>query len=162
VVFNKIYQKKKNLTVLIIKKSMKNDNLSINIRAVKKSDSIFLYDLLKERDSRANISHKKMPSMLQHEKFIQSKPYSKWYIIQNLDNDVGSIYLSKNNEIGIFLIKKNQSKGIGVNALKLLMEKNPKTRYLANVNPKNNQSIKFFKKNGFNLIQHTYELENNN
>ncbi|RZD45223.1 MAG: N-acetyltransferase, partial [Thaumarchaeota archaeon] len=81
---------------------------------------------------------------------------------QNLDIDVGSIYLTKNNEIGIFLIKKNQSKGIGVNALKLLMKKNLKVRYLANVNPKNKKSIEFFKKNGFKLIQHTYELENNN
>ena len=141
---------------------MKNDKLGISIRSVKKSDSIFLYELLKERDSRTNISHKKMPSIKQHEKFIQSKPYSKWYIIQNSNKDVGSIYLSKNDEIGIFLIKKNQSEGIGFNALKLLMEKNPKIRYLANVNPKNKKSIEFFKKNGFKLIQHTYELENNN
>ena len=124
---------------------MKKENLDISIRSIKKSDSNFLYELLKERDSRANISHKKMPSIKQHEKFIQSKPYSKWYIIQNSNNDVGSIYLSKSNEIGIFLI-----------------EKNPKIRYLANVNPKNKKSIKFFKKNGFKLIQHTYELENNN
>ena len=138
---------------------MKNDNLSISIRPVKKSDFLFLYELLKERDSRANISHKKMPSIKQHEKFIQSKPYSKWYIIQSSNNDIGSIYLSKNNEIGIFLIKKNQNEGIGANVLKLLMEKNPKIRYLANVNPKNKKSIEFFKKNGFKLIQHTYELE---
>ena len=138
---------------------MKKENLDISIRSIKKSDSNFLYELLKERDSRANISHKKMPSIKQHEKFIQSKPYSKWYIIQNYNKEVGSIYLSKNNEIGIFLIKKNQSKGIGVNVLKLLMEKNPKIRYLANVNPKNKKSIEFFKKNGFKLIQHTYELE---
>tara|TARA_B110000495_G_scaffold99079_1_gene85676 strand:+ start:337 stop:648 length:312 start_codon:yes stop_codon:yes gene_type:complete len=103
-----------------------------------------------------------MPSIKEHEKFIQSKPYSKWYIIQKSDKDVGSIYLSKNNEIGIFLIKKNQSKGIGANALKLLMEKNTKIKYLANVNPKNKKSIEFFKKNGFKLIQHTYELENSN
>ena len=101
-----------------------------------------------------------MPSFKQHENFIRSKPYSKWYIIQSSKNDVGSIYLSKNNEIGIFLIKKNQNNGIGVNALKLLIEKNPKVRYLANVNPKNKKSIDFFKKNGFKLIQHTYELEN--
>ena len=141
---------------------MKKENLDISIRSIKKSDSNFLYELLKERDSRANISHKKMPSIKQHEKFIQSKPYSKWYIIQNSNKDVGSIYLSKNDEVGIFLIKKNQSEGIGFNALKLLMEKNPKIRYLANINPKNKKSIKFFKKNGFKLIQHTYELENNN
>lgn len=139
---------------------MKKNELDISIRSVKKSDSNFLYELLKQRDPKANISHKKMPSIKQHENFIRSKPYSKWYIIQNSKNDVGSIYLSKNNEIGIFLIKKNQNNGIGVNALKLLIEKNPKVRYLANVNPKNKKSIDFFKKNGFKLIQHTYELEN--
>jgi len=139
---------------------MKKNELDISIRSVKKSDSNFLYELLKQRDPRANISHKKMPSFKQHENFIRSKPYSKWYIIQSSKNDVGSIYLSKNNEIGIFLIKKNQNNGIGVNALKLLIKKNPKVRYLANVNPKNKKSIDFFKKNGFKLIQHTYELEN--
>ena len=138
---------------------MKKNELDISIRSVKKSDSNFLYELLKQRDPRANISHKRMPSFKQHESFIQSKPYSKWYIIQSSNDDIGSIYLSKNNEIGIFLIKKNQSEGIGFNALKLLMEKNPKIRYLANINPKNKKSIKFFKKNGFKLIQHTYELE---
>lgn len=141
---------------------MKKNESDITIRSVKKSDSNFLYELLKQRDPRANISHKKMPSFKQHENFIQSKPYSKWYIIQSSKNDVGSIYLSKNNEIGIFLIKKNQNKGIGENALKLLIEKNPKVRYLANVNPNNKKSIDFFKKNGFKLIQHTYELGNKN
>ena len=141
---------------------MKKNELDITIRSVKKSDSNFLYELLKQRDPRANISHKRMPSFRQHESFIQSKPYSKWYIIQSSNDDIGSIYLSKNNEIGIFLIGKNQNKGIGCKALKLLIEKNPKIRYLANVNPKNKKSIDFFKKNGFKLIQHTYELENNN
>ena len=138
---------------------MKKGKLDTSIRSIKKSDSNFLYELLKERDYRANISHKKMPSIKQHEKFIQSKPYSKWYIIQNSNNDVGSIYLSKNNEIGIFLIKKNQTKGIGFNALILLMEKNQRKQFLANINPKNKKSIQFFKKNGFKLIQHTYELD---
>ena len=141
---------------------MKKNELDISIRSVKKSDSNFLYELLKQRDPRANISHKRMPSFKQHESFIQSKPYSKWYIIESSNDDIGSIYLSKNNEIGIFLIGKNQNKGIGCKALKLLIEKNPKIRYLANVNPKNKKSIDFFKKNGFKLIQHTYELENNN
>ena len=141
---------------------MKKNELDISIRSVKKSDSNFLYELLKQRDPKANISHKRMPSFKQHESFIQSKPYSKWYIIQSSNDDIGSIYLSKNNEIGIFLIGKNQNKGVGCKALKLLIEKNPKIRYLANVNPNNKKSIDFFKKNGFKLIQHTYELENNN
>jgi RimJ/RimL family protein N-acetyltransferase len=140
---------------------MKNIDTSIKLRPVKISDCSFLYDMLKERDPKANISHKKMPSFSEHEKFVLSKPYFKWYIIEISKNDVGSVYLTKNDEIGIFLKKENQSGGIGVHALKLLLNKNPKCRYLANVNPKNKKSIQFFKNNGFKLIQHTYEFEKN-
>ncbi len=138
---------------------MKNQKNLTKLRLVKKSDCLFLYNLLKERDPRVNISHKKIPNFAQHEKFVLSKPYSKWYIIQDSEKDVGSIYLTKDNEIGIFLKKKIQGKGIGFNALKLLAEKNPRKRYLANVNPKNKKSIQFFKNNGFKLIQYTYKLE---
>lgn len=137
---------------------MNNKNSTI-LRPVKKSDCLFLYELLKERDSRANISHKKMPNFAQHVKFVLSKPYTKWYVIVECKKNVGSVYLTKDNEIGIFLKKDLQGKGIGMNVLKLLMEKNPRARYLANINPKNKKSIQFFKNNGFKLIQHTYELE---
>ena len=137
---------------------MNNKNSTI-LRSVKESDCLFLYELLKERDPRANISHKKMPSFVQHVKFVLSKPYAKWYVIVECENRIGSIYLTKDNEIGIFLKKNLQCKGIGVKVLKLLMENNPRDRYLANVNPKNKKSIQFFKNNGFKLIQHTYELE---
>jgi len=71
---------------------------------------------------------------------------------------VGSVYLSKQNEIGIFLKKGLQGKGIGSIAMMLIIVKNPRDRFLANISPKNRESIKFFKKNGFTLIQHTYEL----
>jgi len=132
---------------------------SIKLCPVKESDCLFLYKLLKERDPKANISHKKMPSFEQHVKFVLSKPYAKWYVIAEDRKKIGTIYLTINNEIGIFLKNDLQSKGIGFTALELLMEKNPRTRYLANVNPKNKKSIRFFKNNGFKLIQHTYELE---
>lgn len=138
---------------------MNNEN-STRLRSVKKSDCLFLYELLKERDPRVNISHKKMPSFAQHVKFVLSKPYAKWYVIVKDKKDVGSVYLTKNNEIGIFIKKNIQGKGIGFKALKLLMENNPRSRYLANVNPKNKRSATFFKNNGFSLIQHTYELQN--
>lgn len=137
---------------------MINKNSTI-LRPVKESDCLFLYELLKERDPRVNISHKKMPNFAQHVKFVLSKPYAKWYVIVECKKNTGSIYLTKDNEIGIFLKKDLQCKGIGFNALKLLMEKNPRDRYLANVNPKNKKSIQFFKNNEFKLIQHTYELE---
>lgn len=132
---------------------------AISLRIVNDTDHRFLFNLLKERDSKANISHKKMPTYSEHVKFVKSKPYSKWYIIEKSKKKIGSIYLSKNNEIGIFLKKTYHGKGFASIALDLLIEKNPRKRYLANVNPKNLLSTKFFKKNGFKLIQHTFEKE---
>ena len=141
------------------------------MRTVRPSqDAEFLFNLLKERDSRANISHKKMPTYNTHLKFIESKPYKKWYVVigitKNSSNKkpssnsrikIASVYLSKNDEIGIFILKKFRGKNIGIYALNELMKKNPRKRFLANVNPKNKKSISFFKNNGFKLIQYTFE-----
>ena len=134
----------------------------IILRKVWEKDNKFLYNLLKERDPIVNISHKKMPTYSEHVKFVASKPYSKWYIIEYNKKKSGSIYLSKNNEIGIFVKKSFRGNKIGENAMRILIEKHPKSRYLANVNPKNKKSIKFFKKFKFNLIQHTFELSPEN
>ena len=135
--------------------------MSIRLRNVNQSDFRFLYNLLKERNPNMNISHKKMPTYSEHIKFVRSKPYTKWNIIEYGKQKSGSIYLSKNNEIGIFLKKRFQGKNIAQESLKLFMKTNPRKRYLANVNPKNIISQKFFKKNGFKLIQYTYEFEVN-
>lgn len=135
-------------------------NSNLRLKSVTKADCPFLYELLRDRDPNVNISHKKMPSYDKHIKFVMSKPYSKWYVIQYDDQKVGSIYLSKQNEIGIFIKKEKQNEGIGGRAMKLLLKKNPRSRYLANVSPKNKKSMSFFKKNGFKLIQYTYELTN--
>jgi RimJ/RimL family protein N-acetyltransferase len=137
---------------------MKKEKNEVTLRTINKTDLKFLFEILEEREQKVNISHRKMPTFEQHKKFVASKPYSKWYVIFQGVEKVGSIYLSKQNEIGIFLKKGSDHAGIGTNALKLIMEKNPKRRYLANVNPKNKESIKFFKKNNFSILQHTYEL----
>ena len=133
---------------------------AIKLRLVSKSDYRFLYNLLKERDPSANISHKKMPTYHEHVLFVSSKPYLKWYVILYGANKAGSIYVTSQNEIGIFIKKSFQDKQIGSIVLKKLIQKNPKKRYLANVSPKNKNSINFFKKNKFRLIQYTFELNN--
>ena len=130
----------------------------VKLKIVSKSDYRFLYDLLMERDTRVNISHKKMPTYNQHVSFVSAKPYSKWYVILYGVNKAGSIYLTSQNEIGIFIKKSFQNKQIGNIALHKLIQKNPKKRYLANVNPQNKKSMRFFKNNGFKLIQYTFEL----
>ena len=134
------------------------DSLSIKLKLVNKSDIRFLYNQLKERDPMINISHKKMPTYAEHSQFVLSKPYSKWYIIIHKNKKIGNTYLTKTNEIGIFILKSTKINGIGRIVLEEIMKMNPRSRYLANVSPKNNKSSNFFKKNGFKLIQYTYEL----
>ena len=130
----------------------------ITLKKVTKNDHKFLYELLQSRDSNVNISHRTMPNFEEHKKFVNSKPYNFWYVIIFEKLKIGSIYLSKQNEIGIFISKKHRGKGFGKLALDKLIEMSPDSRYLANVNPKNSKSINFFKNNKFKLIQHTYEL----
>ena len=115
------------------------------MKEVDEKDVQFLYNLLEERKPVTYISHKKMPTYEEHVNFVKSSPYSKWYIIEVDGERAGSIYLTKQNEIGIFLNEGLQEKGIGSNALNVLIGKNPDLRYLANINPENKKSIKFFK-----------------
>ena len=134
------------------------DSLFIKLKLVNKSDIRFLYNQLKERDPMINISHKKMPTYAEHSQFVLSKPYSKWYIIIYKNKKIGNTYLTKTNEIGIFILKSTKINGIGRIVLEEIMKMNPRSRYLANVSPKNDKCSNFFKKNGFKLIQYTYEL----
>lgn len=138
---------------------MKIDENELQFQPVSPIDFKFLYELLKERDPNTNISHKKMPSYSEHKKFVNSKPYDKWYIIKLNNKKIGSIYLTSQNEIGIFIKKNITGNNFGQQALNLLISKNPRKRYLANINPTNSKSMRFFKNNGFRLIQHTYELD---
>ena len=132
--------------------------MTIILKSVTKNDLNFLYKLLESRNPNQNISHKKMPTLSQHKKFVLSKPYSKWYIIYQNSVKIGSIYLSKQNEIGMFILKEYKKSNMDFKPIQLLMNKNPRKRYLANVSIKNKKSMKFFKEHKFQLIQHTFEL----
>lgn len=130
----------------------------IKLKPITENDFRFLYELLAERDPVANISHKKMPTYDEHVKFVKSKPYLRWYVMYYNGKKSGSAYLTKQNEIGIFVKKELQGNGIGTQILESVIKKNGPRRYLANINPKNKKSIEFFKNHGFDLIQYTYEL----
>lgn len=119
---------------------------------------LFLYDLLKERTPDQSISHRRMPSFADHWLFVFSAPYEAWYILDDGAEWMGSIYLTRQDEIGIHLRQGTRHKGLGSEAITLLMKNHPRKRYLANINPANETSIAFFEKHGFSHIQNTYEL----
>ena len=134
-------------------------NSSIKLNQVTKNDTLFLYDLLKNKDPNANISHKKMPSYDEHVKFVMSKPYTNWYIIEYEKKNVGAIYLSKQDEIGISINNDYEYDQIVKPALELLMKLNQRKRYLANTSSKDVRSQEFLLKNGFTSLEYVYEMK---
>ena len=138
--------------------------ITIVLKEVRKSDCLFLYELLSVRKPNENISHKKNPTYAKHVNFVMSKPYSKWYIIYYRKQKIGSIYLTKQDEIGAHFkeLPKQQKQypemDLWLHVVKMIMKKNPRNRYLVNINPKNTRMKNFLKNVGFKLIQHTYEM----
>ena len=128
----------------------------MELKPVTADDAEFLLDLLKQREGTVNISHKSLPDWEEHLQYVKKHDYQSWDIIWVENTRIGNIYLTKNNEIGIFIDKKLQFHGYGSKALEEFMKKNGKKRYLANINPTNYKSIQFFGKHGFTHIQNTY------
>ena len=119
-----------------------------------------LYDLLAERGPEVNISHSEMPSWRAHLEFIESRPYDCWYLVRVDDCIVGAVYITKHNEIGIFIFQLCQRRGFGSAAVKRVIEKHPRKCYFANINSANKKSIAMFKRMGFRKIRETtYKLE---
>ena len=133
-------------------------NLNIKLKQITENDMLFLYELLKNKDPNSNISHKKMPTYDEHVKFVMSKPYTNWYIIEYDKKNIGAIYLSKQDEIGISINNDYEYDQIVKPALKLLMKLNQRKRYLANTSPKDVRSQEFLLKNGFTGLEYVYEM----
>ena len=133
----------------------------MELKPVTVDDAEFLFDLLKQREGTVNISHKSLPDWEEHLQYVKKHNYQSWDIIWVENTRIGNIYLTKNDEIGIFIDKKLQFHGYGSKALEEFMKKNGKKRYLANINPTNYKSIQFFGKNGFTHIQNTYHKKIN-
>ena len=133
----------------------------MRLHPVTDDDAEFLYALLKERPKYANISHRRMPTMDEHRSFIASAPYTAWYVVEDDEGfDCGSVYLSKLDEIGVSIFSTERGKGYGRQAVCELMRQHPRQRFLANIAPTNTDSLNFFAKFGFKVIQTTMEKRN--
>lgn len=129
----------------------------ISVYRTREAESI-LYDLLAERTPEQSISHQVMPTRQEHHAFLTRMPYPVWCLIFNEQSEaVGSVYITKRREVGIFIFKAHQRKGYGCAAFKEIRSRNS-GQLLANVAPFNVKSLRFFEKMGGKLIQLTYEL----
>ena len=135
----------------------------------------FLYELLSERPSEANISHRDMPSIEHHRQFVIRRPYRSWLIVEAEDElepslpvlRMGAVYLTERNEVGVAILRRYQRRGIARRALIAVMRHYaplpaiPAVRpgqFVAHVNPSNAPSIALFEGLGARHIASTYEL----
>ena len=133
--------------------------------------ALFLFKLLAERLPEESISHKSMPSYTAHAQFVLSRPYLAWYLIKTTTAPkdwVGAVYITRANELGISIAADYRRKGYARVALQEIMRRHkpepgvssePAKPFLANINPRNEASIKLFTGLGAVHIQNTYAFE---
>lgn len=58
-----------------------------------------LFKLLENRTH--SISHKKLPTFVEHDVFVKNNPYLFWFLIKKNENFIGTIYIKDDNSIGL-------------------------------------------------------------
>jgi RimJ/RimL family protein N-acetyltransferase len=127
----------------------------------------FLYRVLQERlqDPSHNISHTHLPTRTEHTRFVHSRPYRAWYLIKIANSTIGHIWLNRQNEIGLTLLRDARRKGYEAAALLALLARHhplpaiPSKRsgsFLANVAPNNKSLMRALRSLGARKIQCTY------
>ncbi len=84
----------------------------------------------------------------------------KTYIIMVNNERAGFVHITKDGEIGYYLTKKYQNKGIATNAVMDMLKMHPRERYFATVNVNNIRSNNLVKKLGFQPKGTIYEKRN--
>jgi RimJ/RimL family protein N-acetyltransferase len=122
----------------------------IKLEICNEEDYEFVYDLIFDFFKlNLNITYMKMETFDEFTKrtFVID---DKNYIIKNKNNEkVGYVHIMKNNEIGYFVVKEFQNQGIGTDAVKKIMEINPREQYFVTIHNENKSSTSLAKKFGF-------------
>src|SRR4029077_21209232 len=134
------------------------------------------WQLLMERPPEANISHREMPTLEEHAKYVTTQPYRVWLVVESdvihgeeypFRELIGTIALTKQNEIGVGILKAHQRMGYARDAIRLVMSLYPPLTgeigvrpgcYVAHVAPLNWASHNLFNKLGAKIIQATYSF----
>lgn len=118
-----------------------------------------LWDLLVERPAYANISHNAKMDRNRHVAFVTAHPYREWCLIMVDNKWVGSVYITHQNELGIFILKAHHRKGYARQAIDMMMQRHPRDYYLANVAPGNHPSHRLWESfENHAICQITYRI----
>lgn len=126
------------------------DSKLCKLREITHDDYHFVYELVDRfLKTGLSVTFLKLPD---YEEFVKTYFVNdyKRYIITSENNDkLGFVVITKSDEIGYFLSPEYEGKGIALDAVKQLMELNPRKRYFATIHNKNKRSINLIKKLGF-------------
>ncbi len=150
-----------------VQEAKKNTNVELRLIKVKRTveDATLLFEILKKRTH--TISHKSLPTFQEHKKFVLNHPYRVWFIVKNKYDDIGTVYILKNNSIGINLFKEKTTATPWI-IKKILSKYKPlkeiksvrAAEFDFNVSPGDADYISILKKMGARLAQSTYVFEN--
>ena len=124
-----------------------------------------LYDLLSKR--KHVISHKHKPSFGEHKAFVFSNPYRAWYIVEKKSKPIGTIYITKENTIGINFSAGPDYKFVEeiVNYVKANYSPLPEIKsirgntFAVNASPKNKPLITALETLEAKIVQISYAIE---
>jgi len=122
-----------------------------------------LYALLKKRTY--GISHKKLPSFVEHENFVRNNPYKYWFMILKKNQAIGTIYLNYDNSIGLNVVSMSEKImsaciDFAINNFSPEAEKKSKISkdMFINVHARNSEMIDVLEKMHLEPIQLSYRL----
>jgi hypothetical protein len=123
-----------------------------------------LYKLLNERHY--NISHQSLTSFNEHKLFVLNHPYRKWFLIIEKKIVIGSIYILKNNGIGINInngdevLIRESLEWVLANFEPLSEIKSIRSKYFnISIHPENETMSRLLSKLNSELVEHTYILK---
>ena len=128
----------------------------------------FLYRLFAERGEDSWISTAKFPTYEEHFAFVERHPYRDWWVIYVDSKPVGSIYLGKDNSVGVVIAKDHRRSGYAKQAIERVLRDNDPLpaiksvragHFIANIKEGNQASEALFTACGFKPIQRTWGLK---
>ena len=141
---------------------------SINLEAIEKTieHKEILYDLFCKRCEDFNISSNRQIDFTEHGLFVENHPYRVWFLIKFQNKYIGSVYLTTDNSVGVFL-EKNQSFRLPELINIILSKFKPlpaipsirQAYFVINISPENDKYEKILRELCFPMIQKTFRLE---
>ena len=135
----------------------------VKINKNNKDDQKILYELLAKK--KFNISHNNLPNIREHCNFVLNNPYRVWFFLKNSIKVVGSVYLTKDNIIGLNI--PNAETNDYVQCISLVTKKlkplepikSVRSKFFSvNVNPKNIKLIRALNLLKMEHVENTYIL----